>query len=50
MLNPDPRVDGDADGLGASARDETSERLDKVLVVEDEVGDLMRRDPSRFED
>lgn len=64
MLNPDPRADGDddddgdffasvdaaADGLGASARDETSERLDKVLVVEDEVGDLMRRDPSRFED
>jgi len=26
------------------------ERLDKLLVVEDEVEDLMRRDPSRFED
>lgn len=61
MLNPDPREDGDDDdgffagdddddGLDANARDEALERLDKLLVVEDEVEDLMRRDPSRFED
>jgi hypothetical protein len=60
MLNPDPREDGDDDddgffagaddGLDASARDDALERLDKLLVVEDEVEDLMRRDPSRFED
>ena len=60
LLNPDPdaeRFDDDddddeflEDDDEAHAREAALERLDKLLVVDDEVEALMKRDPGRFED
>ena len=58
LLNPDPdaeEYDDDDDEYvddddEAHAREAALERLDKLLVVDDEVEALMKRDPGRFED